>query len=70
MREKLKENVTWKDEDLRKNIEWKMRNVRFMSLKETGLKENKKGLFEAFYERKGMGRKKGLWETMAEKESE
>ena len=41
-----------------------------MRLKETGLKENKKGLSEAFCERKGLGRKKGLWETMAEKKCE
>ena len=33
VKEKLKENMTWKDEDLRKCNEWKMRNVNFMSLK-------------------------------------
>ena len=32
VKEKMKENVMLKDEDLRKYNEWKMRNVRFMSL--------------------------------------
>ena len=38
-----------------------------MSLKETGLKETiNMGLFEVFCERKGLERKKSLWETKAE----
>jgi hypothetical protein len=69
VKEKMKEDVTWNNEDFKTYNEWKMRNVRFMSLKETSLKENRTGLFEAFCERKGLTRKKGSWETMVEKES-
>jgi hypothetical protein len=64
VKEKLKEDVAWKDEDFKTYNEWKIRNVRFMSLKETSLKENRTGLFEAFCDRKGLRRKKGLWETV------
>ena len=62
----MKENVIWKNDDLRNYNEWKM------SLKETGLKKKtiKKGLFKVFSERKGLERKKSLWETKAEKNIE
>ena len=71
VKDKMKENVMWKNDDLRDYNEWKMMNVCYMSLKETGLKETiKKGLFEVFCERKGLERKKSLWETKAEKDIE
>ena len=40
-----------------------------MNLKETKLKQNRTVAFEAFCERKGLKRKKGLWETQAETET-
>jgi hypothetical protein len=69
MKEKIKENVCWNDEDERKYCEWKIINVKYMSLKESKLKENVRlNVFEHFCERKGLNRKKGIWETKVDDE--
>jgi hypothetical protein len=52
LKEKIKENVCWNDEDERKYCEWKIKNVKYMSLKESKLKENVRlNVFEHFCER-------------------
>ena len=67
--EKIREKVYWNDEDERNYSEWKMKNLKYMSLKESKLKENvKQKVFEDFCERKGLNRKKGIWERIVDDE--
>jgi hypothetical protein len=71
MKDKMKESVLWKENEVMKYNEWKARNIRLMSLKESSLKETtKSGLFEKFCIEKGLRSKKGLWENDAENEIE
>ena len=73
VKEMLKENVRWKNEDERNFREWKLRNVRHLSLKETKFKDKenvKVGPFEKFCTKKGLTRERNLWERKCEKEYE
>ena len=70
-KEKLKESLEW-DVRQRKDYEnWKLRNLRTLNLKESRMKESvKSGPFESFCKKKGLERKKEMWETRSEKEIE
>ena len=50
---------------------WKIRNIKTLNLKESKSKEIvKKGPFESFCQKKGLERKKEMWEIRSEKETE
>ena len=67
--EKIREKVYWNDEDERNYSEWKMKHVKYMSLKESKLKENVgKNVFENCCEKKGLNRKNGIWERIVDDE--
>jgi hypothetical protein len=71
LKERVKEKVSWSAENERNFEELKLRNIRFLNLKESKMKENDGlNIFENFCERKGLNRVKGNWERDIEKEIE
>ena len=67
----MKENIILNGKETKEYDNWKVQNLRTLNLKESKVKETvKSSPFEKFCLKKGLERDKGLWERMAEKETE
>ena len=63
LKEKLKENAYMNVEEEKKFCEWKIRNLKYLSLKDSKMKGKVgQNVFEKFCEMKGLERKKEHWE--------
>jgi hypothetical protein len=70
-KEKMKESLEWEEKRRKEYENWKLRNFKTLNLKESRLKASiKSGPFENFCKKKGLERKKEIWETRSEKEIE
>ena len=69
MKECLKENVSWQDQERKHFIDWKAKNIVYMSLKKSKQKE-KSGPFDQFCKKKGWGQEKEMWEVSVKNENE
>ena len=70
-KEKLKENLVMNVKEKKEYDLWKIRNMKTLNLKESKMKESvKSGPFENFCHKKGLNRKKEIWEIRSEKETE
>jgi hypothetical protein len=70
-KEKIKESLDWEEKRRKEYENWKLRNLKTLNLKESRQKASiKSGPFENFCKKKGLERKKEMWEMRSEKEIE
>ena len=71
LKERVCEKISWSEADERNFEDLKVRNVRYLNLKESKQKEIvKRNVLQEFRERNGNSRKKGVWEKKIGEEIE
>ena len=70
-KQKKKEMIIWNDDDERNVVKLRMRNVRFLNLKNgKQIGENKVNVLEQFYKKNGMTEQKENWRMTVDNEIE